>query len=81
MTEKPVGTVSKTPRAEAQEAALRLLEDAIADSRENGCVGVAVVMLNRNGETWTRASVTVDRHRMLAGIVDLMFDYQKGPRE
>lgn len=56
-----------------------LAADVQQQVQKGDCVGIGVILVMRNGETHTKASKSTERHRMLAGMLDLLCDYQKGP--
>lgn len=70
-------TVLKTFKDEVATDVAALAKDILERVESGEVVGIGVVLLLRDSSNWTRATATEERHRMLAGMVDLVCDYQR----
>ena len=69
--------ILKTENDEISDEAVELSNDILDRVKSGECVGLAVAMVMKNGETWTKATASTSRHALLAAIFDLLMDYQR----
>lgn len=64
----------KTPKAEAQESVVKVLEDVLAKAKAGEVIEVCMALVYANGEIGTRANATVNRARRIGSAAQLLHD-------
>ncbi|MDE2096582.1 MAG: hypothetical protein KGL39_04990 [Patescibacteria group bacterium] len=68
-----------TVKATVSQNVRDILAEAQAEAEAEGALGIAVVIVQEDS-TWTRASATNHRSRMVAATLDLLLDLQQADR-
>ena len=72
--------ILKTENDEISDEAIDLSNDILVRVTSGECIGLAVAMVMRNGDTWQKVTASTSRHALLAAILDLLMDYQRGSK-